>query len=65
MEVNCFGSRSEAKAPLELTKDDLLNFLAALAVEHGVSASTQNQALAAVNFLYREVLHRPLTPSKG
>ena len=51
--------------PLELTKDDLLNFLAALAVEHGVSASTQNQALAAVNFLYREVLHRPLETVEG
>src|SRR5687767_7200596 len=51
--------------PLELTRDDLLNFLAALAVEQGVSASTQNQALAAVNFLYREVLHHPLGIVEG
>lgn len=31
-------------------------FLTALAVEGGVSASTQNQALSALLFLYRDVL---------
>src|SRR2546422_11507899 len=35
---------------------DLARFLSSLAVEQGVSASTQNQALAALLFLYREVL---------
>ncbi|MDP9205820.1 MAG: integron integrase [Gemmatimonadota bacterium] len=51
--------------PLDLSRDDLLTFLAALAVDHGVSASTQNQALAAVNFLYRDVLHHPLEEVEG
>jgi integron integrase len=51
--------------PLDLNRADLLNFLAGLAVEQGVSASTQNQALAAVNFLYRDVLHHPLDEIEG
>lgn len=55
----------QLRHPLDLTRNDLLSFLAALAVEHGVSASTQNQALAAVNFLYREVLQRPLDEVDG
>lgn len=55
----------QLRHPLDLTRNDLLSFLAPLAVEHGVSASTQNQALAAVNFLYREVLQRPLDEVDG
>lgn len=35
-------------------------FLSSLAVENNVSASTQNQALAALLFLYKEVLECPL-----
>jgi integron integrase len=35
-------------------------FLTHLAVEQRVTASTQNQALSAIQFLYREVLQRPL-----
>jgi integron integrase len=35
-------------------------FLSALAVEHNVAASTQNQALSALLFLYREVLEQEL-----
>lgn len=35
-------------------------FLTHLAVKHGVAARTQNQAFAAVLFLYKEVLGRPL-----
>ena len=35
-------------------------FLTRLAVEGGVSGSTQNQALSALLFLYREVLQQPL-----
>jgi integron integrase len=35
-------------------------FLSDLATRQGVSASTQNQALAAILFLYRHVLERPL-----
>ena len=42
--------------PRELGAAELERFLSGLAVEGGVSASTQNQALSALLFLYREVL---------
>lgn len=45
--------------PLELGAEDLERFLGHLA-ERSVSASTQNQALAAILFLYAHVLGRPL-----
>jgi site-specific recombinase XerD len=37
-------------------------FLTHLAVDEQVAASTQNQALSALLFLYREVLHKELGP---
>ena len=43
--------------PIELGGPEAETFLTSLAVERRVSASTQNQALAAILFLYREVLH--------
>ncbi len=46
--------------PRELGAADVERFLTHLAVEGKVSASTQNQALAAILFLYREVLETPL-----
>ena len=42
--------------PREMGSPELQAFLAHLAVQQGVSASTQNQALCALLFLYREVL---------
>src|SRR6185503_15358269 len=42
--------------PRELTANDVEQFLTMLATKRRVSASTQNQALAAILFLYREVL---------
>lgn len=42
--------------PRELGAGEAERFLSWLAVERGVAASTQNQALAALLFLYREVL---------
>ena len=42
--------------PAEMGAAELEAFLSHLAVERSVSASTQNQALAALLFLYREVL---------
>jgi integrase len=46
--------------PDQLGEDEIRAFLSFLAEERNVSASTQNQALAALMFLYREVLGRPL-----
>jgi integron integrase len=43
--------------PENLGKIELRNFLNHLAVERNVSASTQNQALQAILFLYKEILH--------
>lgn len=42
--------------PREMSAPEVEAFLSSLAVERNVAASTQNQALAAVLFLYREVL---------
>jgi integron integrase len=44
--------------PQEMGADEVTRFLSALATERQVSASTQNQALAAILFLYRIVLGR-------
>lgn len=46
--------------PRELGPSDVTRFLSSLAVEGHVSASTQNQALAAIVFLYRDVLNMPV-----
>ena len=41
-------------------KAEVESFLTALAVERNVAAATQGQALAAILFLYQEVLGQPL-----
>jgi integron integrase len=46
--------------PAEMGADEITQFLSALAVEGNVAASTQNQALSAVLFLYRHVLEQEL-----
>lgn len=58
------------KHPAEMGKAEVETFLSHLAVEDNVSASTQNQALFALLFLYKEVLQVELpwlnefTPAK-
>lgn len=44
------------KHPKELGAAEVSAFLSHLAIDNGVAASTQNQALAALLFLYRDVL---------
>jgi site-specific recombinase XerD len=44
--------------PAELGGQDINRFLSALAESGRFSASSQTQALSAVLFLYRDVLHR-------
>jgi integron integrase len=51
--------------PRELGEGDVQRFLTALASAGRVTASTQNQALAALKFLYRDVLRVPLGPVDG
>jgi len=49
------------KNPYLLVSQDVQNFLSYLAVERKVSASTQNQALNAIVFFFRNVLHKEIT----
>jgi integron integrase len=46
--------------PNDMAEPEVTAFLSDLAVRGGVSASTQNQALAALLFLYQQVVRRPL-----
>lgn len=46
--------------PANLSASHVEQFLTHISAERHVSASTQNQALAALHFLYRHVLERPL-----
>ena len=49
--------------PKEMAEPEVQAFLTHLAVEGNVAASTQNQALSALLFLYRYVLQQPLSDS--
>lgn len=51
--------------PLTLREPAVNAFLTSLAVDRNVAASTQNQALAALLFLYDSVLHEPLDRVDG
>jgi integron integrase len=51
--------------PRELNADDVRAFLSHLATAERVAASTQNQALAALTFLYDAVLRQPLERVNG
>jgi integrase len=55
----------QRRHPKDMGEEDVRHFLSALAVEQKVSASTQNQALAALTFLYAGVLSRPLVRIDG
>ena len=46
--------------PSEMGVLEIQAFLSHLAIERNISASTQNQALSAILFLYRYVLHKPV-----
>ncbi len=50
----------EKRHPLQMGEPEVSKFLSHLAVEGKVSASTQNQALSAILFLYQEVLKQEL-----
>ena len=50
----------DRRHPAQMGAAEVTAFLSSLATEKSVSASTQNQALAALLFLYSEVLHQKL-----
>ncbi len=63
--VRRFVRHFQMRHPRDLGPGDVQAFLTHLARDAGVSASTQNQALAALLFLYREVLRLPMSASIG
>ena len=58
--VKRFVVTSGMRHPTDMGKKEVSEFLSDLAVTRGVSASTQNQALSALVFLYRHVLEQEL-----
>jgi integron integrase len=48
--------------PADMDATEIQAFLTHLAAERTVAASTQNQALSAILFLYREVVHKEIEP---
>lgn len=52
----------QKRHPGEMGIPEIQNFITHLASERRVAASTQNQALSAILFLYREVLHKEIEP---
>ncbi len=52
---------NQKRHPKDMGTPEVKTFLSYLALERKVAASTQNQALSALLFLYREVLNQPLT----
>jgi len=56
--IERFIRHHDLRHPREMGEHEVSEFLTDLAVTRGVSASTQNQALSALLFLYREVLQR-------
>ena len=46
--------------PVEMSEKEIAQFLSSLASELHVSAATQNQALNAILFLYRDVLRKEI-----
>ena len=55
----------QRRHPRELSENDVNRFLTSLAVKEHVAASTQNQALSAILFLYEYVLRQPLDRIEG
>ena len=51
--------------PAEMGTDEIAAYLSHLAVARNVSASTQNQALNAINFFYRNILDRDMGMLQG
>lgn len=54
----------DKRHPLEMAEAEITTFLSHLAVKGNVASSTQNQALAALLFLYKEVLGKKLDVEK-
>jgi integron integrase len=58
--IRRFIRHHRRRHPRGMGEREVRDYLGHLAVERGVSASTQSQALAAIQFLYRDVLRQPI-----
>lgn len=58
--VRCLTSLPRTQPPASMTASQVTLFLTRLAIRGPVAASTQNQALSAIQFLFRHVLKRDL-----
>jgi site-specific recombinase XerD len=63
--IRRFVHASGGQHPRDLGIGDVRRFLTGLAIRGHVAASTQNQAAAAIAFLYRDVLREPLPEVDG
>lgn len=63
--IRRFVTFCEGYHPRELSERDINAFISDLAVTRHVAAATQNQALAAILFLYKHVLEQPLGRVEG
>jgi integron integrase len=63
--IRRFVLNNGRRHPNDLGPTEVRQFLAMLTVEQGLSASTHNQALAALTFLYVEVLRAPFDRIPG
>jgi site-specific recombinase XerD len=55
----------QKRHPREMGAEEINQFLTDLAVSQRVASATQNQALSAVLFLYKVVLHQDVGPMTG
>jgi integron integrase len=60
--IRRFIAANDRRHPADVGPDAVRSFLSELAVKERVSASTQNQALSALIFLYAHVVGRPIGP---
>lgn len=58
--IKCYVHYHELRHPKEMGQKEIREFLSHLATEKDVSSATQNQALNALLFLYKDVLKIPL-----
>lgn len=63
--IRRFILSNDRRHPSDMGEPEVRRFLSGLAVVESVSASTQNQALAALTFLYARVVRRPLVRMEG
>ncbi len=63
--IRCFIFFHKKRHPAEMAEPEVAAFLSHLAITGNVAASTQNQALNALVFVYKNVLERPLQEING